>query len=165
MSNASTLTDLLQQERPALLRLAHRILGTEGAAEDVIQSMWFKARGVDEAQTIANPRAYLYRLATNLATDYGRERTRRARLLADHYLWGPEEAVSAEEQAMAQDELRRVLDAVGHLPELTRSIFRLHRLQGLTQSEVARRQGVSVTTVENHVRGALQRLAWIRQGR
>lgn len=165
MSNASTLTDLLHHERPALLRLVHRILGTDGAAEDVIQSIWFKARGVDDAQAIANPRAYLYRLATNLATDYGRERTRRARLLADHYLWGPDEAISAEEQAMAQDELRRVLDAVGHLPEPTRSIFRMHRLQGLTQSEVARQKGVSVTTVENHVRVALQRLAWIRQGR
>ncbi|MER2178575.1 MAG: LuxR C-terminal-related transcriptional regulator, partial [Stenotrophomonas maltophilia] len=37
--------------------------------------------------------------------------------------------------------------------------------QGMTQVEVARRQGVSVTTVENHVRSALQRLAWARSGR
>ena len=59
---------------------------------------------------------------------------------------------------MAQDELQRVLDAAGHLPEPTRTIFRLNRLQGQTQAEIARRLGVSVTTVENHVRGALQRL-------
>jgi len=31
--------------------------------------------------------------------------------------------------------------------------------------DVAKRQGVSVTTVENHVRTALQRLAWARTGR
>ena len=37
--------------------------------------------------------------------------------------------------------------------------------QGLTQAEIARRLGVSVTTVENHVRTALQRLAWARSGR
>ena len=59
----------------------------------------------------------------------------------------------------------RVLAAAEHLPEPTRTIFRLHRLQGMTQAEVARRQGVSVTTVENHVRSALQRLAWARSGR
>ncbi len=47
------------------------------------------------------------------------ERTRRTRLLAEHYLWGPEEALSTEEQAMAQDELQRVLDAAEHLPELS----------------------------------------------
>ncbi len=65
---------------------------------------------------------------------------------------------------MAQDELQRVLDAAGHLPEPTRTIFRLNRLQGLTQAGIARRLG-SVTTVENHVRTALQRLAWARSGR
>lgn len=165
MSNASTLTHLLHHERPALLRLVQRILGADGGAEDVIQSIWFKARGVDDTPLIENPRAYLYRLATNLATDYGRERTRRARLLAENYLWGPDEVISTEEQVMAQDELRRVLDAAGHLPDPTRTIFRLHRLHGLTQAEVARRQGISVTTVENHMRAALQRLAWARQGR
>ncbi|WP_411852042.1 RNA polymerase sigma factor [Stenotrophomonas sp. LGBM10] len=164
-TNASTLTELLIRERPALLRLVQRILGSDATAEDVIQSVWFKARGVDSAQQIDNPRAYLYRLATNLATDHGRERTRRTRLLAEHYLWGPDEVLSTEEQAMAQDELQRVLQAAEHLPEPTRTIFRLHRLQGMTQADVARRQGVSVTTVENHVRTALQRLAWARAGR
>ncbi|WP_315390134.1 RNA polymerase sigma factor [uncultured Stenotrophomonas sp.] len=164
-SNASTLTDLLIRERPALLRLVRRILGSDSSAEDVIQAIWFKARGVDGNVTIDNPRAYLYRLATNLATDQGRERSRQARLLADHYLWGPEEVLSTEEQAMAQDELQRVLAAADHLPEPTRTIFRLNRLQGLTQAEIARRRGVSVTTVENHVRAALQRLAWARSGR
>ncbi|HBS61275.1 MAG TPA: RNA polymerase [Stenotrophomonas sp.] len=164
-TNASTLTELLIRERPALLRLVQRILGSDGTAEDVIQSVWFKARGVDSAQQIDNPRAYLHRLATNLATDHGRERTRRTRLLAEHHLWGPDEVLSTEEQAMAQDELQRVLQAAEHLPEPTRTIFRLHRLQGMTQADVARRQGVSVTTVENHVRTALQRLAWARAGR
>jgi RNA polymerase sigma-70 factor (ECF subfamily) len=164
-SNASTLTELLIRERPALLRLVQRILGNDGGAEDVIQAIWFKTRGIDNDQAIDNPRAYLYRLAANLATDHGRERTRRARLLADHYLWGPDEVLSTEAQAMAQDELQRVLAAADHLPEPTRTIFRLNRLQGLTQAEVARRLKVSVTTVENHVRSALQRLAWARNGR
>ena len=164
-TNASALTEMLIRERPALLRLVQRILGNDGGAEDVIQAIWFKARGVDSGQAIDNPRAYLYRLATNLATDHGRERTRRARLLAEHYLWGPDEVLSTEEQAMAQDELQRVLAAAAHLPEPTRTIFRLNRLQGMTQADVAKRLKVSVTTVENHVRAALQRLAWARNGR
>lgn len=164
-SNATILTELLIRERPALLRLARHILGSDSAAEDVIQSVWFKARNIGNDQAIGNHRAYLYRLAANLATDHGRESTRRTRLLSEHYLWGPDETLSTEEQVMAQDELQRVLDAAGHLPEPTRSMFRLNRLQGMTQPEIARRMGVSVTTVENHIRLALQRLAWARSGR
>lgn len=164
-SNASTLTELLIRERPALLRLVRSILGSEGAAEDVVQSVWLKARAIDSTVQIDNPRAYLYRLVSNLATDHGREHTRRTRLLAEHYLWGPDEVLSTEEQVTAQDELQRVLEAARHLPEPTRSMFRLNRLQGLTQAEVARRHGVSVTTVENHIRSALQRLSWARRGR
>jgi RNA polymerase sigma-70 factor (ECF subfamily) len=164
-SNAVTLTELLIRERSALLRRVQRILGGDSGAEDVIQAVWFKARRVDNSQSIDNPRAYLYRLAINLATDHGRESTRRNRLLAEHYLWQEDEQISTEEQVMAQDELQRVLDAAGHLPEPTRTIFHLNRLQGLTQADIARRMGVSVTTVENHVRAALQRLAWARSGR
>ncbi|RMH87879.1 sigma-70 family RNA polymerase sigma factor [Lysobacter pythonis] len=162
-SNAALLTELLIRERPALLRRVQRILGG-GGAEDVIQAVWLRARAVDGAQAIDNPRAYLYRLAANLATDHGRESTRYSRLLAEHYLWGPDEAISTEAQVMARDELQRVLEAAEHLPEPTRSIFRLNRLQGLTQAEIASRFGVSVTTVENHVRRALRRLAWARGG-
>lgn len=162
---APGLAELLIRERPALLRLAQRILGNDHGAEDVVQAVWLKLRSVGDASAIDNPRAYLFKLAANLATDWGRERTRRNQLLAEHYLWGPDEALSVEEQAMAQDELQRVLAAAERLPEPTRTIFRLNRLQGLTQAEIARRLSVSVTTVENHVRAALQRLANARIGR
>ena len=116
-SNATTLTELLIRERPALLRLVRQILGADGGADDVIQGVWFKVRGVGSEPVIGNPRAYLYRLASNLATDHGRERTRRLRLQAENYLWGPDEVLSTEEQVMAQDELARVLEAAEHLPE------------------------------------------------
>ena len=61
--------------------------------------------------------------------------------------------------------LQRLVAAAGPLPERTRTSFRVNRLQGLNQAGIARRLGVSVTTVENHVRTALQRLAWARSGR
>lgn len=113
----------------AATRAAHPRRRQRGRRRDpcgLVQGTW-----VDSSRGIDNPRAYLYRLAINLATDHGRESTRRNRLLAEHYLWQEDEQISTEEQVMAQDELQRVLDAAGHLPEPTRTIFHLNRLQGL----------------------------------
>lgn len=76
-TNAAALTRLLLRERPSLLRLAQRIVGTAPAAEDVTQSLWLRIQRVEDDPPIANKRAYLYRLATNLAVDHARSDQRR----------------------------------------------------------------------------------------
>jgi DNA-directed RNA polymerase specialized sigma24 family protein len=43
--------------------------GDDPAAEDVTQSLWLRVQRVEDDPPIANKRAYLYRLAANLATD------------------------------------------------------------------------------------------------
>ncbi|PZR86803.1 MAG: hypothetical protein DI537_27790 [Stutzerimonas stutzeri] len=66
-TNAVALMRLLLNERPSLLRLAQRIVGTAPAAEDVTQSLWLRIQRVEDDPPIANKRAYLNKLATNLS--------------------------------------------------------------------------------------------------
>lgn len=44
------------------------------------------------------------------------------------------------------------------MPPRTQQIFRLNRLDGLTQAQVAAQLGVSLSTVEKHLASALERL-------
>ncbi|WP_395445608.1 sigma factor-like helix-turn-helix DNA-binding protein [Caulobacter sp. UC70_42] len=44
------------------------------------------------------------------------------------------------------------------LPEKTRQAFRLHKLEGHSHVETARRMGISVSTVEKHISSALKTL-------
>mgnify|MGYP003865555027 CR=1 FL=1 len=55
-------------ERPMLLRLLAARLGNPADAEDALQDIWLKLdqHGVPP---VAQPAAYLYRMATNLAAD------------------------------------------------------------------------------------------------
>jgi RNA polymerase sigma-70 factor (ECF subfamily) len=69
LTNARALTRILLMERPSLLRLAERIVRDKPMAEDVTQSLWLKVQGIDDDPPIANRRAYLFRLATNMAID------------------------------------------------------------------------------------------------
>jgi RNA polymerase sigma-70 factor (ECF subfamily) len=159
-SNATALSRLLLAERPSLLRLAQRIVGSAPAAEDVAQSLWFKVQRIEDHPPITNKRAFLFRLASNLATDHVRSECSRANIeaKAQAYLRAEPESPSSEQAVIIRDELARVLRAAEALPEPTKGIFRLHRFQGLTQAEVAAHYGVSTTTIEKHMRRAMATL-------
>jgi RNA polymerase sigma-70 factor (ECF subfamily) len=65
VSAAGSALELFQQQRPRLAGIAHRMLGSAGDAEDVLQDAWLRWSGVDVA-TVADPGAYLARTVTNL---------------------------------------------------------------------------------------------------
>lgn len=164
-ANAITLSRLLLAERHSLLRQARRLVGSDGA-EDVAQKLWLKVQSVRDDPPIDNPMAYLRRLAHNVAVDHVKGDRRQATVAerAEALLWGVDYELGPERIIASRDMLERIRAAVSALPEPTRSILRLTRLEGLTQRETAQKVGVTTTTVENHLRRALALLARIRDG-
>jgi RNA polymerase sigma-70 factor (ECF subfamily) len=61
--------------------------------------------------------------------------------------------------AAGREDLRTVSLALLSLPERTRTILILHRLEGLRQREIAQRLGISVSAVEKHLIRALRHLS------
>lgn len=78
---------LFADHRNLLFSVAYRILGTAVDAEDVVQDAWFKWSAADRSQ-VADPKAYLARIASNLAMD----RLRSVRSKRESYVgpWLPE---------------------------------------------------------------------------
>jgi len=157
-TNAFALTRLLLTERLSLLRLAQRIVGTTPAAEDVTQSLWFRVQRIEDDPPILNKRAYLYRLATNLATDHARANQRHEELFeaADPPADVPSEMPSAERRMLDRERLRRFEAALEELPLRCRQVFVLRRIDGLPANEVAARLGITVNAVAKHVRIAVR---------
>jgi DNA-directed RNA polymerase specialized sigma24 family protein len=58
-------------------------------------------------------------------------------------------------ESYSRETLERIRAAIIVLPEPTRTILRLTRLEGRTQRETAEQVGVTTTTVENHLPRAL----------
>jgi RNA polymerase sigma-70 factor (ECF subfamily) len=151
---------IFTEQREALTRFLTRRLGNMAAAEDLAQEAWLRiARGGTPA--IANPRAYLFRIAANLAVDYQRSESRRL-LAADEIealLDIPDEAPDAAAIATARDELIALQRALDELPARRRAIFLAARLGGRTHREIAGDLGVSIRTVEINVQRALEHCA------
>lgn len=159
-TNAVALSRLLAVERPSLVRWVARIVG-DTAAEDVAQSLYMRVQRLADDPPIANKRAYLFQLAANEAWDQGRAQARQRKIQAEAnaILWGADSPPAVDRLLIAREELARVLDAADGLSEPARTIFWLNRIKGVPQRDIAKRLGVSRTTVEKHVRRAMALLS------
>jgi RNA polymerase sigma factor (sigma-70 family) len=139
-----------------LVRFLSRRLRCLFTARDLTQEVYLRLGRAGGDEAIENPRAMVFRIAANLATDHVRVQGRRAELLqeANGLLWDQEDEISPERQVLAKEELLRIAAALSGLPERTRRIFYLNRFEGVTQSEIALRLGISRTSVEKHMRRA-----------
>ncbi len=70
-----------------------------------------------------------------------------------------DDAPSAEAVVAGRQRLQTLMTALDQLPEKTRTIFRLHKFEGLSYAEVAEKQGISRSSVEKHMMDALRILA------
>lgn len=161
------LTDIYLQMRDDLGRFVASRLGGRGDVEDVLQDLYLKVSRTPEDADIRDPRAYLYRLTNNLLLDRWRSSRRTAARdgawrVAMHGAEDGDEvddAPSAEAVVVGRQRLQTLMTALDQLPEKTRTIFRLHKFDGLSYAEVALKQGISRSSVEKHMMDALRILA------
>jgi RNA polymerase sigma factor (sigma-70 family) len=142
-----------------LRRFIRRQVASREDAEDVIQDAYVRLLRYSAKQTVENPERLLFSTARNLAIDSRRRRQSRERTAAGYALLEACEAdlPGADELVDALQRLKTVEAAVARLPRRCREIFVMHRIEGMSYSEIAKRCGISVSAVEkNMARACLQ---------
>lgn len=142
-------------ERPMLLRLLTSRLRDRDAAEDVLQDLWIRLESAASGP-VADPAAYLFRMANNLAFDRRRSEARRT-LRDGAWLDTQSEASdfpTAEEVLISRERLAMLEAAVARLPDRTATIFRAYRFEQRQRKDIAADEGISVSAVEKHLQRA-----------
>ncbi|WP_430377994.1 RNA polymerase sigma-70 factor [Streptomyces sp. B1-3] len=127
-----------QQYRTLLFSVAYRVLGTAADAEDAVQETWLKWSSADRAQ-VADPKAYLTRIVTNVAMEQLRS-TRRQRetyvgpWLPEPILTGPD---TADDVATADSVSMALLVVLETLTPLERAVFVLKEVFAFSYVEIA----------------------------
>ncbi|WP_419814299.1 RNA polymerase sigma factor [Glacieibacterium sp.] len=142
-----------QRFRPALMAFFLRRIRNHSEAEDLTQEVLLRATQRSETIDPLRPDGYIFQIAANLLRDRARRYHVRAAYQAG---LGVTEAGRVEERdpdrvLRGKQSLATVIAALMELPERTRTIFVLFRLENLKQREIADMLGVSVRTVEQHV--------------
>jgi RNA polymerase sigma factor (sigma-70 family) len=151
---ANTLASAMNQRfRPALMAFFIRRIRNHAEAEDLTQEVLLRVAQHSNSIDATRPDAYVFQIAANLLRDRGRRQKVRTAYLAN---FGSEESSRVEDRdpgrvLQGRQSLATVLAALRELPERTRTIFILFRLEGMKQREIADHLGISVRTVELHV--------------
>lgn len=135
MTQTDLKTAAFESERPRLLRLAYRMLGSLSEAEDVVQDGWLRWAAV--SLTVDTPPAYLTRIVTRLCLD----RLKSARARRETYVgpWLPDPLVESVDpvETIADDVTVTLMLAMERLSPLERAAFLLHDIFEVPLKDVA----------------------------
>jgi RNA polymerase sigma factor (sigma-70 family) len=147
--------------RLALGRYFRGRVTDEAEVDDLVQEVFTRLvmRASDRpVQHIGN---YVFQTAASVLAD--RHRRRAVRHSQAHVAFNPERHAGQDLDPLrilsGKEDLRAATAALLSLPERTRAIFLLVRLDGCRQRDVARQLGISISSVEKHLARAIQYLS------
>ncbi|MFG1765399.1 RNA polymerase sigma-70 factor [Micromonospora parva] len=130
---------VFHSHRNLLFSVAYRIVGSAADAEDAVQDTWIRWSSADRSQ-VADPKAYLARIVSNLAM----QRLRSARRQRETYVgpWLPEPVLTtggdaADAVTDAESVSMAMLVVLETLSPLERAVFVLREVFDFSHAEIA----------------------------
>nr|WP_316629449.1 sigma-70 family RNA polymerase sigma factor [uncultured Brevundimonas sp.] len=121
--------------------------------DDIVQDIYARLAGLSSVDHIHNPRSYMFRMASGVMMDY----VRHQKVVPIHGVddldatGAMSSDPSPESVVMYRDQLNRLADIFAQLPPRVAEVFRLRRIEGLSQKEVSHRLGISESTIEKRM--------------
>ncbi len=145
--------------RAALISYATSLLGSKDEAEEIVQEAFSKLV-LDNSAEIETPGAYLRRIVRNLALNKRRRRKYELAQATEHAPeWiQPLKIATPEQDAVFNEQVRIIADALGEFPHRTRVIIEMHRFDGHTLQEISSRLDLPITTVHRILTTAMAQL-------
>jgi RNA polymerase sigma factor (sigma-70 family) len=142
---------LTRRLAPRVLAYATRVLGDRAEAEDVAQEALMRLWRVapDWRQGEALVTTWLYRVATNLATDRLRARVRRRTGSLDDAAEPADDAPGALARMIEADRMVALQTGLDALPDRQRQAVILRHIEGLTNPRIAEVMEIGVEAVES----------------
>ena len=136
-----------------LKRFLRRFLSSPDDIDDLVQETFLRAYTAEQDMYIHTPKAFLFKIARNLAL---KELGRRSRLITNYIVdLGATEVItgrtSVEDEVAERERLAVFCKAAAALPLQCRRAFLMRKVYGLSHQEIAQELNISVSTVEKHL--------------
>ena len=160
-SYPSTLAEQAGSLRGWLTRYFRRRVRNDAEVEDMVQDVFARMVARDSTETVEHLGGYILKTASSVLADGARRWSSHGAGLHvpfDSELHGEEE-FDPERVLQGKEDLHAATAALLSLPERTRTVFILRRLEGQKYRDIATHLGISVSAVEKHMVRAIQHLS------
>lgn len=135
-------------------RFIHARISNPEAVDDVLQDVFIKIHSnIDSLADTEKIQPWLFRIARNAIMDYYRKKKITTEITDD--VLKTEEHFDSEPQQEIEDGLRGMID---NLPEVYRQALLLTEYGGITQKELSKQMGISLSGAKSRVQRARQKL-------
>ncbi|MEE7625600.1 RNA polymerase sigma factor [Methylobacter sp. Wu8] len=150
--------ELIQEHREELHGYLVRQTRCSEAASDILQDAFLRLIHSDIKNDLKNPRAFLYKIVSNLAIDHLRSSNRRVARHADEseLAYQADPTPSIEHQLYTQEQIAHLRQAVSELPPRCREVFIMHKFKHQPYSVIMDELGISESTVLKHIVKAME---------
>lgn len=155
--SSNEIAKLMQQHRHELLRFLVQRVSCVDTAEDIFQETFIRYAEYKAKHTIENPRAFIFKIAANLAIDYVRSRSRHAEQNIEETQEQDEPlSLSVEQTVMSEQQVERLIAALSELSPKCREVFILLKFKQYSYAEVEEKLGISQTMIFKYVTQAMK---------
>lgn len=149
--------ELIETHREELLRFLYRRVNCRETAMDIVQDCFMRLAGYMESNKLDNPRAFLFRIAANQATDHLRRQSKIAARETDVATMNDlsDPAPALDEIASGIERIDKLKQALAELPANRREVFILRNIQHLSYAEITEQTGFSYNTIFKYINEAL----------
>ena len=155
------LDEVAAQFRKPLLRFFQRRVRPGEDADDLVQDVFSRLAAQDLA-TIVNIQGYVFQVAANVLRDRARRAGVRITVAPtpEGFDVEDEAGFSPERVLQSREAVQAMVAALYELPDAVRIVFSQYHFDGVTQVQIARQLGLSLSTVEKHMARANSHLLY-----
>ena len=159
-SSGDGITDLFLKNINGYRKYLTKFLHANHDIDDVIQEAYLRIQKAESSTEVKSPKSFLFKIIRNLAlTVITRNAKQMARYIED---FDESEVIDdkacPEKKQIAHQELYAFHEVViAALPPQCRRVFVMRKAYGYTHKEIAKKLGISVSTVEKHLINGMKR--------
>jgi RNA polymerase sigma-70 factor (ECF subfamily) len=153
--HAAQVSELFREHNRALIAYLQCRLNSLSDAQELAQEAYVRIFTLERPEQVGSLRAYLFRVAANLAVDRLRMRKVRNDMSIEQPVEDLHVAPVPERHVSAIEQMRDLRKALRELPAKTSRAFVMHMIEGRDFSVVAQAMKISERMVRYHVTNAL----------